>query len=273
MRRIVCALLVGALASACGTKPDERTESGAAVGAGTGAAIGALAFGIGAIPGALIGAALGAGTGANTTPEQVDLGDPAWKDRKPAEAKPTDAAAAQTPPSTPTARAESAPPPEWVELPEPPAPVATTRPVVALAPPQQIAPLVETRRKPVSAPSAVDARDTARPDAPPPQPVAPVAAAPPAPVEAQPGGLDRDDLRVVQETLQSQGFYRGPLDGVFGAATQDAVARYQRRHGLRETAKLDAATLARLDADQASSYGAAGAPAKPAGSDAPNARR
>ena len=64
-------LAVGALA-ACGTQTGDRLASGAAIGAGAGA----IAGGVGALPGAIVGAAVGA----LTTPEQVNLGKPPWKD-------------------------------------------------------------------------------------------------------------------------------------------------------------------------------------------------
>jgi hypothetical protein len=70
----VCAAL-----AACGSSPEDRAGSGAAIGAGSGAVIGALAGGIGAIPGALIGGAVGAGTGVATNDRQIDLGTPVWK--------------------------------------------------------------------------------------------------------------------------------------------------------------------------------------------------
>ena len=69
----VTALLLGA----CGHTTEDRALSGGAIGAGAGAVAGGLA---GApVEGALIGGALGAGTGAVTSPNQVDLGRPAWK--------------------------------------------------------------------------------------------------------------------------------------------------------------------------------------------------
>jgi osmotically inducible lipoprotein OsmB len=66
------ALLAGAALTlcACGTQLGDRAASGAAIGAGTGAVFG----GVGAIPGAVIGA----GVGALTSPDDVNLGEPAW---------------------------------------------------------------------------------------------------------------------------------------------------------------------------------------------------
>lgn len=60
------------LVSACGTQLGDRIASGAAIGGGAGL----VAGGIGAIPGAVIGA----GVGALTSPDQVNLGEPAWDD-------------------------------------------------------------------------------------------------------------------------------------------------------------------------------------------------
>jgi hypothetical protein len=71
-----------AMLGACGETQGDRTVSGGAIGAGTGAVIGAACcFLVGAIPGALVGGAVGAGTGAVTSPNQIDLGEPTWRDR------------------------------------------------------------------------------------------------------------------------------------------------------------------------------------------------
>ena len=63
--------------SACGTNPGDRALSGAGLGAAAGAVIGAP-FGAPGI-GAAIGAAAGGATGAVTSPSQVDLGRPVWR--------------------------------------------------------------------------------------------------------------------------------------------------------------------------------------------------
>jgi peptidoglycan hydrolase-like protein with peptidoglycan-binding domain len=94
MRRIdsivACAALVGL--AACGTSSGDRAASGGAMGAGTGAVIGAVAgAGVGAIPGALIGGGVGAGTGAATKPDQVNLGQPVWREGGAQEAQSTPA--------------------------------------------------------------------------------------------------------------------------------------------------------------------------------------
>jgi hypothetical protein len=46
-----------------------------------------------------------------------------------------------------------------------------------------------------------------------------------------------------QEQLTRQGYYRGEIDGIFGAATRRAVMLYQRDHGLRVTGDLTTDTI------------------------------
>ena len=50
----------------------------------------------------------------------------------------------------------------------------------------------------------------------------------------------------VQEQLARQGYYRGEIDGIFGAETRRAVVRYQSDHGLGMTGNLNADTLRAL---------------------------
>ena len=64
--------------SGCGTDPGDRAGSGALIGAGAGALIGAATGS--AATGAIIGAVGGAAIGAATTPCDLDLGDPVWRD-------------------------------------------------------------------------------------------------------------------------------------------------------------------------------------------------
>jgi hypothetical protein len=49
-----------------------------------------------------------------------------------------------------------------------------------------------------------------------------------------------------QATLQEQGYYRGEVDGLMGPLTREALASFQRDHGLITTAALDQPTLASL---------------------------
>jgi hypothetical protein len=50
----------------------------------------------------------------------------------------------------------------------------------------------------------------------------------------------------VQAALQEQGYYQGEVDGLLGPLTRDAIADYQRDHGLYETAAIDQPTLQSL---------------------------
>src|SRR5438094_2611966 len=54
------------------------------------------------------------------------------------------------------------------------------------------------------------------------------------------------NIAAAQEQLARQGYYRGEIDGVFGAQTRRAVVRYQSDHGLRVTGNLNADTLQAL---------------------------
>jgi hypothetical protein len=49
-----------------------------------------------------------------------------------------------------------------------------------------------------------------------------------------------------QATLQEQGYYRGEVDGLMGPLTRQALADFQRDHGLISTAALDQPTLSSL---------------------------
>ncbi len=51
----------------------------------------------------------------------------------------------------------------------------------------------------------------------------------------------------IQQQLQSQGLYAGPIDGVYGDRTQAALAAWQRQQGLEPTGQLNAQTLAAMD--------------------------
>jgi localization factor PodJL len=50
----------------------------------------------------------------------------------------------------------------------------------------------------------------------------------------------------VQAQLQRDGYYAGPIDGVLGAMTQDAIAAFQTDHGLAVTAAIDGETVSTL---------------------------
>ena len=60
-------------------------------------------------------------------------------------------------------------------------------------------------------------------------------------------GLPPDQVVAdVQGALQQLGYYQGPIDGVLGPATQEAIERYQRDHGLPVTGGIDPQTLASM---------------------------
>ncbi len=49
-----------------------------------------------------------------------------------------------------------------------------------------------------------------------------------------------------QAALQQQGYYQGEVDGLLGPLTRDAIANYQRDHGLYTTSTIDQPTLRSL---------------------------
>jgi Putative peptidoglycan binding domain len=60
-------------------------------------------------------------------------------------------------------------------------------------------------------------------------------------------------VTAVQEQLARQGYYRGEIDGIFGAETRRAVVRYQSDQGLRVTGNLNADTLRALELQRVAS--------------------
>lgn len=77
MRNLVMCMACLSL-TACGTMPEERAVSGAGVGAAAGAVLGAVT-GMSVVQGAVIGALGGGLTGAMTRNDQINLGEPTWK--------------------------------------------------------------------------------------------------------------------------------------------------------------------------------------------------
>jgi hypothetical protein len=60
-------------------------------------------------------------------------------------------------------------------------------------------------------------------------------------------GLSPDQVTVnVQEQLARAGYYDGPIDGVLGPMTREAIAAYQSDNGLSVTSAIDEPTLATL---------------------------
>jgi len=60
-------------------------------------------------------------------------------------------------------------------------------------------------------------------------------------------GLAPDQVIVdVQSQLQRDGYYDGPIDGILGPMTQEAIAAFQADNGLAVTSAIDEPTLATL---------------------------
>jgi len=60
-------------------------------------------------------------------------------------------------------------------------------------------------------------------------------------------GLSPDQVTVnVQQQLASAGYYDGPIDGILGPMTREAIAAFQADNGLAVTSAIDEATLATL---------------------------
>ncbi len=70
-----------------------------------------------------------------------------------------------------------------------------------------------------------------------------------APAAAAPGTLSRAAVRNVQARLRSLGFYRGEVDGAWGAGTQAAIERFQQGRGLQATGQLNPTTAQALGLD------------------------
>jgi len=57
---------------------------------------------------------------------------------------------------------------------------------------------------------------------------------------------DHDNIKKVQETLRDKGYDPGPIDGVMGSQTRDAISQYQKAENLPVTGHLDAQTAGKL---------------------------
>ena len=60
--------------------------------------------------------------------------------------------------------------------------------------------------------------------------------------------LNEDKVRRAQQALQTKGFDPGPIDGIVGPRTEDAIRNFQDRYGIKPSAKLDNQTLYALGA-------------------------
>jgi peptidoglycan hydrolase-like protein with peptidoglycan-binding domain len=56
----------------------------------------------------------------------------------------------------------------------------------------------------------------------------------------------RDRYKEIQQALSNAGFDPGPVDGVWGPNSEDALADFQEARGLEPTGRIDAQTLIQL---------------------------
>jgi peptidoglycan hydrolase-like protein with peptidoglycan-binding domain len=71
----------------------------------------------------------------------------------------------------------------------------------------------------------------------------------PVPVVPDAAPLTPASVQAVQARLKGLGFYTGAVDGIWGPATQDALAQFQQGRGLQPNGQLNTATLAALGFD------------------------
>ncbi len=74
------------------------------------------------------------------------------------------------------------------------------------------------------------------------------------PAPGTPAAMATDPLspaavRNIQNRLRAMNFYRGPVDGAWGAGTQSAIERFQQGRGLQSTGQVNPATAAALGLD------------------------
>jgi peptidoglycan hydrolase-like protein with peptidoglycan-binding domain len=58
--------------------------------------------------------------------------------------------------------------------------------------------------------------------------------------------LTKDQLKLVQERLKTEGVYAGPVDGELNAQTEAALRAYQQKQGIPVSGAVDAPTLKQL---------------------------
>jgi peptidoglycan hydrolase-like protein with peptidoglycan-binding domain len=73
----------------------------------------------------------------------------------------------------------------------------------------------------------------------------------PAPTERTAATKNRDTIREAQRQLNAEGFKAGPVDGIKGPRTREALKRFQEARGLTASGELDAQTMSALGIDGA----------------------
>ena len=66
---------------------------------------------------------------------------------------------------------------------------------------------------------------------------------------------DHHDIKKVQETLRTKGYYEGKVDGVFGLRTRASIRAYQKAENLPITGQADTRTAAGLGVRPESNWG------------------
>ena len=69
----------------------------------------------------------------------------------------------------------------------------------------------------------------------------------------------RSQVRMLQLGLNKGGFDAGPVDGVIGPKTQQALQKFQQQHGLQANGQLDSKTVAALRSGAAQAMAQRGA--------------
>jgi peptidoglycan hydrolase-like protein with peptidoglycan-binding domain len=54
-------------------------------------------------------------------------------------------------------------------------------------------------------------------------------------------------IRDAQQALKDEGLYKGPINGEWSPDTEQAVAQFQKKNGLKQTAELDGQTQDQLE--------------------------
>jgi peptidoglycan hydrolase-like protein with peptidoglycan-binding domain len=65
--------------------------------------------------------------------------------------------------------------------------------------------------------------------------------------------LTAEGIRVVQQALQKKGFDPGPIDGIMGPQTEQAVRKFQDAYGINTSGHIDNQTLYALGQTQLAS--------------------
>jgi peptidoglycan hydrolase-like protein with peptidoglycan-binding domain len=61
--------------------------------------------------------------------------------------------------------------------------------------------------------------------------------------------LSSASIQAIQARLRDLNYYRGPVDGLWGANTQEAIERFQEGRGIQPNGQLNPMTVAALGLD------------------------